>query len=93
MWEEFEKFLATQELRSTPAERAASRPRLEQSLRRELARRHQGDAAAARVALDSDPVFQRALEVMNRARAPRDVFAAAAPAGRVSDPRETASSR
>jgi carboxyl-terminal processing protease len=53
----------------------ATRERLERALRRELARRVAGDAGAARVALEGDPAFQRALAVARRARAARDVFA------------------
>jgi carboxyl-terminal processing protease len=54
----------------------AQRPALERGLRRELARRLEGDAAAARVALDGDPIFQRARRVLESARKPGDVFAA-----------------
>jgi hypothetical protein len=53
----------------------ASRPRLERALRRELARRLKGDAAAARVVLEEDEVFQHAREVLGHARNPGDVFA------------------
>ena len=74
-WREFAASLKTVEGVSDLAiER--ERPWLERSVRRELARRLGGDAAAARVALESDPVFQRALAVLARARTPRDVFAA-----------------
>ena len=52
------------------------RPTLERSVRREMARRLGGDAAAARVALEGDPVFQRALSVLAHSKSPRDVFAA-----------------
>ena len=55
----------------------AERPRIDAAVRRELARRLKGDAAAARVALDNDPVFRRALDVLAGARTARDVFAAA----------------
>jgi carboxyl-terminal processing protease len=54
----------------------AERTVLERAVRREMARRTGGDAAAARVALEGDPVFRRALAVLARAKAPRDVFAA-----------------
>jgi len=54
---------------------------LERGLRRELARRVSGDAAAARVALEGDPVVRKALQVLGRSRAPRDVFAAESRAG------------
>lgn len=46
---------------------------------RERARRRGPAAAAARVALESDPVFLKAAEVLRSARAPRDVFAAGHP--------------
>jgi carboxyl-terminal processing protease len=73
-------------------------PVIERALRREIARRQGGDAAAARVALEGDPMMTRALQVLTRARAPRDVFAVAdepqqrpaqpgRPAGRVSEHR------
>jgi hypothetical protein len=61
----------------TTAEMIAEQPLLDRSLRRELARRLGGDAAAARVALDGDPVLARALAVLGAARGPRDVFAVA----------------
>jgi carboxyl-terminal processing protease len=61
----------------TTAEMTAEQPLLDRSLRRELARRLGGDAAAARVALDGDPVLARALAVLGAARGPRDVFAVA----------------
>jgi len=55
------------------AERAVIAPMLE----RELARRRSGPEAAARVALATDPAFQRAAAVLRQARAPHDVFALA----------------
>jgi len=75
MWKGFVEFLSGQGLKGGPDEWQAHRARLELALRRELSRRHLGDAAAARVALESDLPFQRALDVLRRARAPRDVFA------------------
>ena len=42
--------------------------RLAGALRRELARRLSGDAAAVRIALEGDPVLARALAVLGRAR-------------------------
>ena len=47
------------------------------ALRRELARRAGGDEAAAKVALEGDPVYGRAIAILNRARTPREVFVAA----------------
>ena len=54
----------------------AERSALERGLRRELARRLEGNAAAARVALEGDPIFQQARQVLRGARKPGDVFAA-----------------
>jgi carboxyl-terminal processing protease len=54
----------------------AERSTLERGLRRELARRLGGNAAAARVALEGDPIFQKASQVLRRASKPDDVFAA-----------------
>ncbi len=79
LWKEFTEFLAGQELKSAPADWTPHRERLELALRRELARRHHGDGSAARVALEADPVFRRALEILRRSKAPRDVFASSAP--------------
>jgi len=74
-WREFAASLKTVEGANDLAiER--ERPWLERSVRREMARRLGGDAAAARVALEGDPVFQRALSVLGHSKVPRDVFAA-----------------
>jgi carboxyl-terminal processing protease len=90
MWKGFVEFVGGEPAKLPAAEVEAVRPRLELALRRELARRFRSDAEAARVALESDAVFQKALDVIRRSRAPRDVFAAAEPAHR---PLETASRR
>lgn len=79
LWDDFAAFLAGEKVAATPAEIAAERPVLERALRRELARRITGDAAAMRVALEGDPMFERALEVLSRARTPREVFASLVP--------------
>jgi hypothetical protein len=76
-WDDFVAFMRDEKVAFTPAELQASRPALERSLRREIARRHGGDAAAAKVAFESDPVYQRALAILRRAKGPRDVFALA----------------
>ena len=90
MWRGFAEFLGTSGLKSAPADWTANRARLEQSLRREMSRRHMGDVGAAKVALESDAVYQRALQVLRRSRAPRDVFASGGPINR---PVEAASRR
>jgi carboxyl-terminal processing protease len=82
MRREFEAFLVAEKIEFKPAELGAERPLLDRALRRELARRLSGDAAAARVALEGDPVYEQALDILARARTPREVFpiAAATPA-------------
>jgi len=75
-WAEFLAWLREERVEFTAAEAAAQRPVLERAVRREMARRMLGDGAAARVALEGDPVWARACEVLAHARAPRDVFAA-----------------
>ncbi len=89
-------FLRAEHFAFRDAELAAQRPLFERALRREVARRQGGDAAAARVAFENDPVFRRALEVLRRARVAREVFAlgptgaAAPPARRAATPRAAA---
>lgn len=77
-WQAFVSFLRAEGVEATDRALAIERAPIERGLRRELARRLGGDAAAARVALEGDPVFQKAVEVLARARAPRDVFSAVA---------------
>jgi carboxyl-terminal processing protease len=86
-WSEFLAWLRDEKVEFSAAEADGQRPALERALRREMARRMLGDGAAARVALEGDPAWARARAVLERARAPRDVFAADAatpgpPAGR-----------
>ena len=90
MWSGFVEFAGTDPAKLSASELGSARPRLEQALRRELARRFKGDAEAARVSLESDAVFQKALDVIRRSARPRDVFATAEAARR---PLETASRR
>ena len=77
VWSAFESFVRAEKPAVTEAALEAERPRLERAVRRELARRTAGDAAAARVAFEKDPVVRRALDALAKARAPRDVFVAA----------------
>ena len=77
-WRDFIAFLAAEKAPAKPQELTRERPLLTRSLRRELARHTGGDQAAARVALESDPVYGQALEILNRARSAREVFRLAA---------------
>ncbi len=74
-WREFTDYAKAGGVTSTPAEFAAERSVIERGVRRELARRTGGDAAAMRVVLESDPVFARAALVLGHAARPADVFA------------------
>jgi len=80
-WDEFVAFLRAEKFSFSAVELAAQRPLFERALRREVARRTSGDAAAARISLEGDPVILRALEVLRRARGARDVFALGVPGG------------
>lgn len=77
-WPEFTAFLHESKLQAPASELDAERGVLERLVRRELARRCCGDSAAAEVASETDPVVQRAVRILEQARTPRDVFAAAA---------------
>ena len=74
---EFTAFLALEKVSLDPTALDKERAVLWRALRRELARRMEGDAAAARVALEGDAVFARAVSVLTKSRLPNDVFAAA----------------
>ena len=76
-WRGFVAFLGAEKAPVTEAALSAERPLLLRALRRELARRAGGDEAAAKVALEGDPVYGRAIAILNRARTPREVFVAA----------------
>lgn len=74
-WQGFVAFLGEQGFPVPAAELAAERPALERAVRRELARRSGGNAAAARLALEGDAPFLRAREILVHARSPQGVFA------------------
>jgi carboxyl-terminal processing protease len=80
VWPELLTFLRAERLSASPESLAAERIGLVRVARRELARRRDGDAGAARVMLAEDPVFRRASDTLRRAHAPADVFAYANPA-------------
>jgi carboxyl-terminal processing protease len=84
MRREFQSFLVAEKVEFEPSQLAAEQPLLDRALQRELARRTSGDAAAARVALEGDPVYEQALDILARARTPREVFTLAAANGQKS---------
>jgi carboxyl-terminal processing protease len=75
LWKSFADFAHKQNSALDRAALDKERAAVQRSLERELARRLGGDAAAARVALRGDAVYQRAAEVLRRSRKPDDVFA------------------
>ncbi len=77
-WDDFAAFLVSERAVSTRDSVAAERVVLARGLRREIARRVSGDAAAARGALEGDPVLERALAALGRSKDAAGVFAAAA---------------
>jgi carboxyl-terminal processing protease len=76
MWSEFQGFLTDEKVKFDAQALARETETIQRALRRELARRVSGDAAAARVALEGDVVFARALQVLSRVKTAPDVFAA-----------------
>jgi carboxyl-terminal processing protease len=98
IWRAFRAMADSVQVPGDPGAWERERPVVERALRREVARRQSGDAAAARVALEDDPTMNRALQVLGRSQKARDVFALAAeppsrsphparPAGRVTEHR------
>jgi len=76
-WADFVAFLRAEKVAMTDTELAAERAALERAVRREMARRAGGNAAAARIAVEGDPSVQRARAILARTRTARDVFTAA----------------
>ena len=76
-WTAYREFARAHGVAGSDAEFDRERAVIERGLAREQARRAQGAAAAARLALADDAVYRRAAEVVGRARSPREVFALA----------------
>lgn len=74
-WREFVAFAESESERIDAQAMEAERGHIERALRRELARRLNGDAAAAQVVLENDRVYQRARAILAGAKRPDDVFA------------------
>jgi len=81
VWPELARFLESESIRTPADSLELERPHLAALARREIARKRGGDAAAARVALETDPDFRRAAAVLARARKAPEVFALARDAG------------
>lgn len=72
---EFRGWLASEKRTVSDADWSRERDALERVLAREFARRHGGEGAAARRAAADDAPLRRAVRLLERAKAPRDVFA------------------
>ncbi len=77
VWPELLAFLKGEHLSASADSLALERDALSAIARREIARRSGGDAGAAQVALERDPVFARAAAAVRGAQVPADVFALA----------------
>ncbi len=77
VWPELLTFLQGEHLSASTDSLTLERDALTGIARREIARRTGGDARAAQVALERDPVFARAAAALRAARVPADVFALA----------------
>ncbi len=73
-WQAFVAFVRAQGPSGTDAEFEAQRPRLTRVLEREFLRRGKGAAAAARVSLGMDPVFQQAVRLLSGAKQADELY-------------------
>ena len=74
-WSALADYLRGEKLIADATALVAERPLIERAVRRELARRTGGDAAAMRVVLEGDASFARASVILGRSERPSDVFA------------------
>ncbi len=79
LWTEYVAFVRSQEVVAPDSALAAERTILARAVRREIARRTSGNGEGMRIALEGDPVFQRAAAILGRAGRASDVFASATP--------------
>jgi carboxyl-terminal processing protease len=86
LWSAYLEFLRGEGVAVADSAATVEREILTRSLRRELARRIGGDAKAMQIALEGDPVFQRAMKILERAGQARDVFALAEAGASGADP-------
>ena len=73
-WTRFQQFLGEQKYTVSSDSLAMQRDYLQMGIRREIARRLAGEAGAFRVASESDNTLQKALDLVRRARAPRELL-------------------
>jgi carboxyl-terminal processing protease len=73
-WPRFQSFLTEQKYKVSADSLAGARDYLQMGIRREIARRLSGEAGAFRAAAESDVTLQKALDLVRRARAPRELL-------------------
>ena len=74
VWQNFAEFLRSEEVEFTAAEMEEQREFLELGIKREIARRVGGDAAAFRAVTPGDRTLQKALELLRKANGPQDLI-------------------
>lgn len=74
VWPAFVAFVRAEGLNAADAEFEAQRPRLTHVLEREFLRRGKGAAEAARASLGMDPVFKKAVRLLDGATQPDQLF-------------------
>src|SRR5262249_22526213 len=74
LWPTFTSYLSEQKFKVAPDSLQAQKVYLEMAVRREIARRLGGDQAAFRVAAEQDVMLQKSLDLVRRARAPRELL-------------------
>lgn len=74
LWTPFKSYLAEQKFKVAADSLEAQKAYLDMGVHREIARRLGGDQAAFRVAADQDVMLQKALDLVRRAHAPRELL-------------------
>jgi carboxyl-terminal processing protease len=74
LWPNFKTYLGEQKFKVAPDSLEAQKPYLDMAVRREIARRLGGDQAAFKVAAEQDVMLEKALDLVRRARAPRELL-------------------
>ena len=74
VWQNFAEFLRDEGVEFTVAEMEEQREFLELGIKREIARRVSGDAAAFRAVTPGDRTLQKALELLRQANGPQELI-------------------
>jgi len=74
LWPTFTAYLREQKFQVASDSLEMQKPYLDNAVHREIARRLGGDQAAFRVASEQDVMLQKAIDLVRRARAPRELL-------------------